>query len=243
MSLTAAELEELAKAGVTLDHVAVFARIMERRDASRTITVTEAQQAAVRAKAMAAERAKKYRLTKKSHTVDVPPQPTVTVTPPERDASQHEKSPVYISPSPLVTQYSEGSSEVVTRDSLGRFPEFWAAYPKRAGSNSRKEAEARYQKIVARGVNPIDITAGALRYAAFCNSEGLTQTKFVQQATTWLNREEWTNDYAPSRKQQPELMDAFDRLDARIAAGGGGGADRTGGGVPAGWFDDIDPGY
>jgi len=107
-----------------------------------------------------------------------------------------------------------------------RFEEFWAAYPKRAGTNSRKEAAERYRRAIVRGVEEAAIIAGAARYAAFCDAEGNTGTQFVQQAVTWLNQEGWTNEYAPSRKRQSELMDAFDRVGEKLQrAAGNQGAD------------------
>lgn len=84
--------------------------------------------------------------------------------------------------------------------SPNRFPELWGVYPRRAGTNSRKKAEQIYTRNVAKGVPEQEMIDGARRYAVFCDTEGKTGTQFVMQTTTWLNREEWHNDFTPSRK-------------------------------------------
>lgn len=90
-----------------------------------------------------------------------------------------------------------------------RFPEFWAAYPKRDGNNSRKDADAKFERLVKSGISPDTIIDGAKRYAAWCDATGKTRTEKVQQATTWLNQNGWENDYviAAHAAGQPRQSD------------------------------------
>ena len=108
-----------------------------------------------------------------------------------------------------------------------RFVEFWQTYPKRLGTNSRKEASAKFTRAVKSGTDPAEIIAGAARYAAHCDETGKTSTDKVQQATTWLNQANWETDYGRQQlnnRQQPSgraiqgnpvLANAITRLEER----------------------------
>ncbi|GGH14596.1 hypothetical protein GCM10007036_14020 [Alsobacter metallidurans] len=102
------------------------------------------------------------------------------------------------------------------------FEAFWALYPKRPG-NPRKPAAEKFAAALKRGVDPMAIVEGVRRYALSREGEDPTYTAM---ASTWLHQERWTVDFTPARPttRQPaqgkpnELANAFDRLDARIAA-------------------------
>lgn len=83
-----------------------------------------------------------------------------------------------------------------------RFVDFWQTYPKRLGTNSRKEASAKFSRAVKAGADPSEIINGAARYAAHCDETGKTSTDKVQQATTWLNQQNWETDYGRQQRNQ-----------------------------------------
>lgn len=73
------------------------------------------------------------------------------------------------------------------------FAECWAAYPKRAGGNSRKEAATAYRARIKTGVLPADLLAGVQRYAAFIRATGKEGSAFVKQAASFFGpAEHWS---------------------------------------------------
>jgi uncharacterized protein YdaU (DUF1376 family) len=72
------------------------------------------------------------------------------------------------------------------------FAEFWIAYPRREGSNPRKPAKLIFDRLVARGVDPQRLIDAAKALAV----EHPTPTRFIPQATTFLNQERF-DDEAP----------------------------------------------
>lgn len=87
------------------------------------------------------------------------------------------------------TSSEDKSSSQGTRDF---FAEFWLAYPSREGSNPKKPASERFNRLVAKGHDPEAIIAAARQLAG----EHPTPTRFVPQAVTWLNQERFA-DAAP----------------------------------------------
>ena len=75
------------------------------------------------------------------------------------------------------------------------FSDFWAAYPKRRGSNPRATAEKRFYAAVKSGVEPERIINSAKTYADELRELHKIGTEFVAQAQTWLNQRRW-DDYA-----------------------------------------------
>ena len=78
------------------------------------------------------------------------------------------------------------SSPSAPNDEPGGFAECWAAYPKRHGQNNRSQALKAYQARIKAGVSHADILAGVKRYAVYCQSEGITATKYVKHAATFF---------------------------------------------------------
>jgi len=66
------------------------------------------------------------------------------------------------------------------------FLEAWAAYPKRAGGNSRQNALKAWQARIKAGASPEAMLAGVKRYAAFCEATGKVGTEYVQQGATFF---------------------------------------------------------
>lgn len=73
-----------------------------------------------------------------------------------------------------------------------KFAEFWIAYPRREGPNPRKPAKLIFDRLVARGVDPQRLIDAAKALAV----EHPTPTRFIPQATTFLNQERF-DDEAP----------------------------------------------
>lgn len=95
------------------------------------------------------------------------------------------------------------------------FPEFWAAYPKRYGTNSRAGAAEKFRALVRSGIDPPALIAGAERYRRQCEARGVVGSEFVQQATTWLNPKNraWEEAYdLPDHQKQPIRRDRDDTL-------------------------------
>ncbi|UEP49629.1 helix-turn-helix domain-containing protein [Burkholderia ambifaria] len=77
------------------------------------------------------------------------------------------------------------------------FEEAWAAYPKRAGGNSKRDAQKAWNARLAAGELPGELIAGTKRYAAFCAATGKLGTEFVKLAATFFGpsrhfAEDWT---------------------------------------------------
>lgn len=78
------------------------------------------------------------------------------------------------------------------------FEKFWSAYPKRKGTNSKKEAFKKWQGYIRGGVPASLIIQGAEGYAKDRAGQDATYT---QQAKTWLNQAGW-EQYAAHQKPQ-----------------------------------------
>ena len=74
------------------------------------------------------------------------------------------------------------------------FDTFWDAFPKRDGTNSKKEARNKFVAALKRGVDPNEIIAGAKRYAEQMERQNKVGTPYVARADTWLNQESWEQD-------------------------------------------------
>lgn len=81
------------------------------------------------------------------------------------------------------------------------FAEFWAAYPKREGGNSKAAAMKAWNARTRAGVSAADMLAGVQRYAAYCAAKGMTGTQYVKQASTFLGPDEhWAAEWAVQAK-------------------------------------------
>jgi uncharacterized protein YdaU (DUF1376 family) len=70
------------------------------------------------------------------------------------------------------------------------FEQFWSLYPKTQAS--KKESFSSYQRAIHKGATHEDIERGAREYAQFLAASGSP----AAHATTWLNNERWSVDYA-----------------------------------------------
>jgi hypothetical protein len=101
---------------------------------------------------------------------------------------------------------------------LSGFDEFWSVFPKRNGSNSRKNAEGRYRSAIKAGVSPSLIIGGAKRYASHCASTGKAGTVFVKMAEAWLNGRLWESAYADEPTTGPPVRRTFGQIARESAA-------------------------
>lgn len=130
------------------------------------------------------------RLKGGSKVVEPPPQPTGNTLSP--------------SPTPLTTTTPPPSDAV--------FEEAWAIYPKRPG-NSRADTLKQWHARVKDGVDPLDMLAGARRYAKYVEVEG-TEPRYVKQAQTFFGRgRHFEADWTPTRPSDP-LSDRIAQLQA-----------------------------
>ncbi|MCJ2041029.1 YdaU family protein [Methylobacterium sp. J-059] len=93
------------------------------------------------------------------------------------------------------------------------FAEFWQAYPKRDGDNSRKTAIRAYSKVIGRDVTPAAILSAVRAHAADMRAKGKLGTELVPMASTWLNQgrfERFTN--APEAHSEAVQADPTTRL-------------------------------
>lgn len=80
------------------------------------------------------------------------------------------------------------------------FDTFWAAYPRREGSNPKAPALQSYRRCRKRGISAEMILDGARRYARQVAGE---PPRFTAQATTWLNQSRWEQESAPLLPVKP----------------------------------------
>jgi len=99
------------------------------------------------------------------------------------------------SPTPVTTTPSQTATDAV-------FEEAWAVYPRRPG-NSRQDTYRQWLARVKDGVDPLDMLAGARRYAQFVTVEG-TEPRYVKQAQTFFGRgRHFEADWTPTRLADP----------------------------------------
>ena len=77
------------------------------------------------------------------------------------------------------------------------FNAIWEFYPKRLGNNPKNLAYRAYNARRAENISVEVLSAGVLRYNAFCDATRKTGTEFVMQASTFFGprcefEEEWT---------------------------------------------------
>lgn len=78
------------------------------------------------------------------------------------------------------------------------FDDIQNAYPKRAGGQRWGEARSAYARAIAAGIPHDEILAGVGRYANFIRAKGDEGTQYVQQAATFLGKNEgWREAWLP----------------------------------------------
>ncbi|WGS85010.1 helix-turn-helix domain-containing protein [Methylomonas sp. UP202] len=62
----------------------------------------------------------------------------------------------------------------------------WSHYPSRSGGNPKTKAQKAFAARLKAGIDPQEIVAGTIRYAAWADATGKTGTEFVKQAATFF---------------------------------------------------------
>ena len=71
------------------------------------------------------------------------------------------------------------------------FNDFWSVYPKKS---EKLYARNCYSKAILKGAKEQDVLEGAKRYASHCLSTNV-ERQFIKNASTWLNRGCWDDEY------------------------------------------------
>lgn len=105
----------------------------------------------------------------------------------EKQAKEHQTT--FLEPIPPTNSQPAVSDE--------DFQAFKAAYPKRLGSNPWPDAIKAWNKQRKDGHTAKEIIDGTLSYNAFCKATGKTGTEYVKQARTFLNQQQFLEDWTP----------------------------------------------
>ena len=108
---------------------------------------------------------------------------------------------------------SQSQKEKISRKALDiAFAEFWQVFPKRV---KEEAARRKFETKVRSGTDPVDIVAGAKRYA---RSVLGTEPKFIQAPDVWLNNGRWKDelpgDAKPGDKSLAEIGQVFVEKDS-----------------------------
>jgi len=71
---------------------------------------------------------------------------------------------------------------------LAEFEEVFAAYPKRAGGDNKREGYLAFRARMQAGATAAEILEGVRRYAAYCRATDKIGTEFVKQLRTFLGK-------------------------------------------------------
>lgn len=85
------------------------------------------------------------------------------------------------------------------------FATFYTLYPPRVGDQRWAGARAYFTKNLQAGIPAEQMIDGAKRYAAYCEAEGITGSKYVQSAATFLGTNQgFLEAWKPSTKPKHE---------------------------------------
>lgn len=179
MSITAA-IRAMLERGLTIEQALVAAEVIEANEQAK-----KAEQRAKTSERVRRHRARVTHVTVTDVTDVTSPSPLVPpALPPETP-----NPPPYNPPIPSISVHRKRSTPSEF------FERFWAAYPRREGSNPKQPAMKAFDRAVSSGADPETIILGAQHY----RSEQLGKdARFIAQAVTWLNQERW-NDHCQPR--------------------------------------------
>lgn len=80
---------------------------------------------------------------------------------------------------------------------------FFAVFPKRGGHNGKSLGKKKFFTLLASGVDPEVMIAGAARYLETARESGSIGTPFVAQIPTWLHQRRFEDDYLPIQPRAP----------------------------------------
>lgn len=166
----AALIRRMADAGASPEAIAIAVEAIEEEQAK------DAERRAKNAERKARQRAGQSR---DSHA-------TVTGRGEDNTSPKKETSPT---PPKEKTTPSSSGDKSPSRCESDFFEDFWIVFPRREGSNPKKPARDRFNRLVAKGHDPQAIIEAARALSA----EHPTPTRFVPQAITWLNQERFAD--------------------------------------------------
>ncbi|RIY03496.1 hypothetical protein D3218_01685 [Aureimonas flava] len=112
------------------------------------------------------------------------------VNPPVKPSVEGGINPIFQKPEARSQKNTLGASAPIEPAAPDPFEVFWRLYPKRDGSNPKKPAKEKFEKLVKAGADPEQITAAAIRLAA----KHPKPTPYVPQALKWLGQERFNDD-------------------------------------------------
>jgi len=216
VAVTPEMIDAMIDAGLTREQMAAVIKAALAQDAARL--AERRARDAERQRRSRANRAMSRDVTvTERDCCDSPPLEERSPTPPKTQSPQ--SSP----PSGVRTTNARAKTGVDGRSAEEWFDDFWAAYPKRAGSNPRKLASQRFIAAINAGYHPQAIIDGARRYADVCRQTGKWQTEYVAQAATWLSQQRWQDEHLPALRSQgpPQRRDSGSFIETAFRLTGG----------------------
>jgi len=216
VSASADLIRRMIEAGTPADIIADVAAELARGEAARELI--EGRRAKDRErKGKGTFRGIPRNSAEDAESAECPPLEERSPTPPKTQSPQ--SSP----PSGVRTTNARAKTGVDGRSAEEWFDDFWAAYPKRAGSNPRKLASKRFIAAINAGYHPQAIIDGARRYADVCRQTGKWQTEYVAQAATWLSQQRWQDEHLPALRSQgpPQRRDSGSFIETAFRLTGG----------------------
>lgn len=108
---------------------------------------------------------------------------------------------VVITPPAAALPSPEGASQLTSKNqnAIGlKYPEFWAAYPKRQNVSA---ANAEIASALARGVSMVAMVEAALQYAIWIKAQPWQdKDQYTKGATNFIKQECWLEDYTVKSK-------------------------------------------
>lgn len=109
-------------------------------------------------------------------------------------------------PAQYVSDTSQSQSQ--NRVYIGRFQEFWDAYPHRGSKKKRKDCEKKYRAAVARGVTEEAIILGVKKM----RFDPEVQRGYGRDPLSWLNQEGWTDEISPTSQDAEPKRNRWRKL-------------------------------
>lgn len=177
------------------------------RDLESVMEAQEQRARAGKASAEARKRAKQTKTERKSNdrstTVENPlgRNPNEKLTNKDTDTDTDTKTKTLgpsASDEPTQSEAAQGDDQVKPQTYPHEFELAWQQYPKRPGSNPKRQAFKAWKARTKEGYDPAHMFAGVVRYEKFCRQSGKANTEFVMQAQRFFGPScEFENEWSP----------------------------------------------
>lgn len=94
-------------------------------------------------------------------------------------------------PDPDLEEQTLPLAVLAAHDQIDRFPEFWAAYPRKI---DKPDALRAWKKALKDGADPDELVQAALRFAEATKGQ---IKRFIKHPATWLNKGSYMNELEP----------------------------------------------